>query len=57
MTNFLLPVILAWIPSHVCIRGNEEVDMLAKEALGLNITPLKIPFYRSEEEYQYLYQG
>ena len=33
-------VILALMPSHVGIRGNEEMDILAKEALGLNLTPL-----------------
>ena len=37
-------VILAWKPSHVGIKGNEKVDILAKQALDLDITPLKIPY-------------
>ena len=30
-------VVLAWVLSHVGIKGNEKVDALAKEALDLNI--------------------
>ena len=28
-------IVFAWLPSHVGIRGNEQVDLLAKESLSL----------------------
>lgn len=38
-----IDVILQWVPSHVGLRGNEEVDQLAKtsvvDGIELNITP------------------
>ena len=30
-------VVLAWVPSHVGIKGNEKVDELAKQALNFNV--------------------
>ena len=37
-------IILCWIPSHVCITGNEKADTLTKKALQLHITPCTLPY-------------
>ena len=37
-------VVLARVPSHICIKGNGKADLLAKEALNFNILDLKVPF-------------
>ena len=37
-------VILAWVASHVGIKGNEKADELAKQALNFNVLDLKAPY-------------
>ena len=42
LTNCGKTVILCWIPGHVGIPGNERADSVAKAALSLSISPVKI---------------
>ena len=37
-------IVFCWLPSHIGIRGNEEADKAAKDALSLEILPFKVPF-------------
>ena len=37
-------IIFCWLPSHICISGNEEADIAAKDALSLEILPFRVPF-------------
>ena len=37
-------VVLAWVPSHVGIKGNEKADELVKKALNFNVLDLKAPY-------------
>jgi len=37
-------IVLAWIPSHIGIKGNDKADALAKDALNMNVTNIKIPY-------------
>ena len=43
LTNFGKTVILAWVPNDVSIKGNQMVDILAKEATKM-ITTLRLSF-------------
>ena len=37
-------VVLAWVPSHIGIKGNEKADELAKQALNFNVLDWKVPY-------------
>jgi len=42
LTNCGKTVILCWIPGHVGIPGNERADRVAKAALSLPLSPVKV---------------
>ena len=37
-------IVFCWLPSHIGIAGYEEADKAAKDALLLEVLPLKVPF-------------
>lgn len=37
-------IVFIWLPSHIGIRGNAEVDIAAKSALTLNVSSTSVPF-------------
>jgi len=46
LTNSGKTAILCWIPGHVGIPGNERADRVAKAALSLHISPVKVSVTR-----------
>ena len=37
-------VVIAWVPSHIGIKGNGKADKFAKQALNFNVLDLKVLF-------------
>ena len=37
-------IVFCWLPSHIGIRGNEEADKAAKDALSLEVLSFKVPY-------------
>ena len=37
-------IVFCWLPSHIGIRGDEEADKAAKDAILLEVLPFKVPF-------------
>ena len=43
-----IKVVFNWIPSHVDIKENDKVDLLAKNACNNIVTQIQVPSNRSE---------
>ena len=43
-------IVLAWVPSHVGIKGSKKADDLAKLALNFNLLDFESPLYSLEDE-------
>ena len=58
LVNNQIKVIFNWIPSHVDIKENDKVDLLAKNACKNELIHIQVPLNRSEinKEIQLKYQ-
>ena len=43
MENKGLPTCFLWVPAHVGVEGNEQVDILAKQTLRIKQLDLQVP--------------
>ena len=48
MENKGVPTCFLWVPAHVSVEGNEQVDILAKQTLRIKQVDLQVPLSKAE---------
>ena len=50
MHNKDMNVCFVWVPAHVGVEGNEDVDILAKQSLRIQTIDVEIPLCKAESK-------